>query len=107
QTPLPNVRLVEMHSRLTQAQRTRNSDIFRRSKSAILFSSDVTARGMDFPDVTHVIQIGVARDRESYIHRLGRTARANKTGEGWLILTDLDYKDFRSKLVGLPIEEDS
>lgn len=105
--PLPNVNLVEMHSRLTQAQRTRNSDKFRRSKSAILFSSDVTARGMDFPDVTHVIQIGVPRDRESYVHRLGRTARANKTGEGWTFLTDLEYKDFKTKLHGLPIKEDS
>ncbi|KAK2768282.1 hypothetical protein FQN54_000135 [Arachnomyces sp. PD_36] len=104
---LPGVQIVEMHSRLTQAQRTRNSDQFRRSKSGILFSSDVTARGMDFPNVTHVIQVGVARDRESYVHRLGRTARANKTGEGWILLSDLEYRDFKSKLGDLPIKEDS
>ncbi|WEW54881.1 DEAD-box helicase [Emydomyces testavorans] len=98
---------MEMHSRLTQAQRTNNSNNFRHSTSSILFSSDVTARGMDFPNVTHVIQVGVARDRESYIHRLGRTARANKTGEGWLLLTDAEYNDFRNKLRALPIKEDN
>ncbi|KAI1926073.1 hypothetical protein LOZ12_000500 [Ophidiomyces ophidiicola] len=98
---------MEMHSRLTQGQRTYNSKRFRLAQSAILFSSDVTARGMDFPDVTHVIQVGVARDRDSYIHRLGRTARANKTGKGWILATDTDYRDFNYRLRGLPIEEDN
>lgn len=103
---LPGVEVVEMHSRLSQAQRTRNSAVFRRSKSGILFSSDVTARGMDFPDVTHVIQMGVARDHESYVHRLGRTARAGRTGEGWLFLSDIEHREFQTKLRGLPIKED-
>jgi ATP-dependent RNA helicase MSS116 len=81
--------------------------LFRRSESAILFSSDVTARGMDFPDVTHIIQVGVPRDTETYIHRLGRTARANKTGEGWMLLSDVQYDEFRTRLRRLPIKEDS
>ncbi|KAL1978559.1 hypothetical protein VTN31DRAFT_1418 [Thermomyces dupontii] len=98
--------IFQMHSRLTQNQRTRESDSFRRCRTGILLSSDVTARGMDFPDVTHVIQIGSPRTREAYIHRLGRTARANKEGEGWLFLHDLEYNDVRSKLRDLPIEED-
>lgn len=50
--------ILEIHSRKSQAQRTRASDQFRSSANAILFSSDVTARGMDYPDVTLVIQIG-------------------------------------------------
>ncbi|EEP82303.1 conserved hypothetical protein [Uncinocarpus reesii 1704] len=100
-----NIRSMEMQSRLTQAQRTRYSDMFRRSASAILFSSDVTARGMDFPNVTHVIQVGVARDRESYIHRLGRTARANKTGEGWLLVTDPENRELHQRLRAIPIKE--
>ncbi|EER26689.1 ATP-dependent RNA helicase mss116, mitochondrial precursor, putative [Coccidioides posadasii C735 delta SOWgp] len=100
------IRGIEIHSKLTQAQRTRNSDMFRRAKSAILFSSDVTARGMDFPNVTHVIQVGVPQSRETYIHRLGRTARANKTGEGWILLTDPEYREFKTTLRGLPIQED-
>ncbi|OXV11375.1 hypothetical protein Egran_00862 [Elaphomyces granulatus] len=103
--PLGRMLMLEIHSRLTQGARTRSSDMFRKSRSAILFSSDVTARGMDFPDVTHVIQVGSPRQRESYIHRLGRTARANKTGEGWIFLHQGEFDDFRQKLGDLPISE--
>ncbi|OJJ50044.1 hypothetical protein ASPZODRAFT_89818 [Penicilliopsis zonata CBS 506.65] len=105
--PLGNTAIVEMHSRLTQSRRTSNSEFFRRKEKAILFSSDVTARGMDFPDVTHVIQVGVPRDRPSYIHRLGRTARAKKDGQGWLFIHDGEHSSFNQKLGDLPIEEDA
>lgn len=97
----------QMHSRLTQGQRTRNADTFRRFRSAILLSSDVTARGMDFPDVTHVIQVGKPKDRDSYVHRLGRTARANKTGEGWVLLHRGELRGFDDLLGDLPIEQDN
>jgi ATP-dependent RNA helicase MSS116 len=99
--------MTEMHSRLTQGQRTRNSEKFRFAKKGILFSSDVTARGMDFPNVTHVIQVGMPRDRESYVHRLGRTARANKGGEGWLLTTEAEYQSSAHNLNRLPIEKDA
>ncbi|EEH44545.2 uncharacterized protein PADG_00834 [Paracoccidioides brasiliensis Pb18] len=105
--PLPDFQCFEMHSRLSQEQRTRSSGLFRQASSAMLFSSDVTARGMDFPDVTHVIQIGVPRDRETYIHRLGRTARANKKGEGWIFSLKLESDHIRRQLYGLPIQSDS
>lgn len=104
--PLGRYNVFQMQSRLSQGQRTKSSESFRRSKSSILLSSDVTARGMDFPDVTHVIQIGTPRNRESYIHRLGRTARANKSGEGWILLHDQEYSDFRQKVGDLPIKDD-
>ncbi|EAW07270.1 DEAD/DEAH box helicase [Aspergillus clavatus NRRL 1] len=103
---LRDVRLFEIHSQLTQARRTRSSDHFRASRSAILFSSDVTARGMDFPDVTHVFQFSLPKDRATYIHRLGRTARANKTGEGWLFLHRGELSLFDRQLSGIPIEQD-
>jgi ATP-dependent RNA helicase MSS116, mitochondrial len=99
--------IYQIHSRLSQAARTRSSDRFRKTGSAILFSSDVTARGMDFPDVTHIIQVGSPRERVSYIHRLGRTARANKTGEGWIFLHKGEYRDFQDKVGDLPILEDA
>ncbi|RHZ59016.1 uncharacterized protein CDV56_100917 [Aspergillus thermomutatus] len=104
--PLRSVRVFEIHSQLSQARRTRSSDSFRASKSAILFSSDVTARGMDFPDVTHVFQISIPRDRATYIHRLGRTARANKTGEGWILTHKGELPEFNRRLKGLPINQD-
>ncbi|GIC91551.1 DEAD/DEAH box helicase [Aspergillus udagawae] len=104
--PLRRVRVYEIHSQLSQARRTRSSDFFRAAKSAILFSSDVTARGMDFPDVTHVFQISIPRDRATYIHRLGRTARANKTGEGWVLTHRGEVPEFDRQLEGIPINQD-
>ncbi|KAL1960820.1 hypothetical protein VTO42DRAFT_5803 [Malbranchea cinnamomea] len=106
-TSLLNIPITEMHSRLSQSERTANSQYFRRAVSGLLFSSDVTARGMDFPEVTHVIQVGMPRDRETYIHRLGRTARAKKTGEGWLFVTELEFRSLGHRLQDLRIEPDN
>ncbi|KAF2110670.1 P-loop containing nucleoside triphosphate hydrolase protein [Lophiotrema nucula] len=106
--PLFGMTGYEIHSKLTQQQRTRASEDFRHAKAGILFSSDVTARGMDFPNVTHVIQIGLPRERDSYIHRIGRTGRAGKEGEGWLFLTPIEKHEARKRLHRLPLEnEDS
>ncbi|KAL8298513.1 hypothetical protein RB597_006697 [Gaeumannomyces tritici] len=93
-----------IHSKLDQNQRTRAAENFRRAKSAILVSSDVTARGMDFPNVTHVIQYGLPPQREQYIHRLGRTGRADKAGEGWILVPEFAMNDARRMLGGFPIQ---
>ncbi|QSZ37709.1 hypothetical protein DSL72_008808 [Monilinia vaccinii-corymbosi] len=79
-----------LHSRLTQAKRTRVTDEFRQAKNGILVATDVVARGMDFPSVTNVFQVGIPGDKESYIHRLGRTARAGKEGRGVFIVTEAE-----------------
>lgn len=101
-TRLP--RQYHIHSKLTQRARTTAADSFRAAESAILFSSDVTARGMDFPNVSHVIQIGVPPDRDQYIHRLGRTGRADKGGEGWSIIAKDELHAARNILTDLPIQ---
>lgn len=106
-SPLSNVGVFELHSRLSQGTRTRNADYFRAAQSGILMSSDVSARGMDFPEVTHVIQCCPPRDTATYIHRLGRTGRANKSGEGWILLHPLEMRYFNSRLGDLPIEKDN
>ncbi|KAL8842933.1 MAG: hypothetical protein Q9170_000337 [Blastenia crenularia] len=104
--PLEPARIIEMHARLSQRERTLAADTFRRAKSAIMVSSDVTARGMDFPNVSHVIQMGVPQTRDTYIHRIGRTGRGDKTGEGWLILTPMEAREAAHRLRDLPITED-
>ena len=67
-----------LHSRISQSKRTKISDAFRAAERAILVATDVVARGMDFPNVSTVFQVGLPTDKESYIHRLGRTARAGR-----------------------------
>lgn len=94
----------QIHSDLDQRQRTRVADYFRQATSAILISTDVTARGMDFPNVSHVIQFGVPPSREQYIHRLGRTGRANKPGQGYLVIQKAEIDAARYRLPGLPIK---
>ncbi len=81
--------VVEIHSRKSQSARNAAAERFKRESGIIMFSSDVSARGMDFPDVTRVIQVGLT-DREQYVHRLGRTARAGKAGAGLLVLADFE-----------------
>ena len=105
--PLSGLKAFEIHSKLSQAQRTRAADEFRFSKSGMLFSSDVTARGMDFPNVSHVIQVGLPRERESYIHRLGRTGRAGKEGQGWLFVTPFERDEVNRRLRNIPITVDN
>ena len=77
--------VLEIHSRKSQAQRNKVSDLFREKHSLVMFTSDVSARGMDYPDVTSVIQVGQPADKAQYVHRLGRTARAGKQGSGVLL----------------------
>jgi len=101
--PLGGLRTYEIHAKLSQQQRTRAAEDFRSAKTGVLFSSDVTARGMDFPNVSHVIQVGLPRERDTYIHRLGRTGRAGKEGEGWIILTPLENYELHRRLRDLPL----
>lgn len=96
--PLNPCRIFHMHGKLEQSRRTRESSGFRHAESALMFSSDVTARGMDFPNVSHVIQVGLPRSSDDYVHRIGRTGRAGKPGEGWLILNDDERRDIQRKM---------
>ncbi|KUI63738.1 hypothetical protein VM1G_10506 [Cytospora mali] len=100
---LPKVRT--LHSRMTQSKRSKLTDEYRQAKSGILVATDVVARGMDFPGVTNVIQAGVPMDRESYIHRLGRTARAGANGRGTIILTKAEQGFPATVLKGIDLLE--
>ncbi|XP_050227425.1 probable DEAD-box ATP-dependent RNA helicase 48 [Mercurialis annua] len=94
----------EIHTRKPQLYRTRVSDEFKESKRSILVTSDVSARGMNYPDVTLVIQVGLPTDREQYIHRLGRTGRVGNEGEGILLLAPWENY-FLEELEDLPLNE--
>ncbi|VAH77612.1 unnamed protein product [Triticum turgidum subsp. durum] len=94
----------EIHSRKSQSARTKVSDEFRKSKGLILVSSDVSARGVDYRDVSLVIQVGLPSDRQQYIHRLGRTERKGKEGQGILLLAHWE-KHFLSSVNDLSITD--
>ena len=79
-----------LHSRKTQSYRTRVSNAFRdadaSSAHAILVATDVAARGVDYPGVSLVVQLGAPDSREQFVHRAGRTGRAGAAGEALLVL---------------------
>jgi len=93
----------EIHSRKSQPHRTKAAEAFRTEQCGIVFSSDVLARGLDFPDVTAIIQVGVPSARDQYIHRLGRTGRAGKSGNCLLILHDFE-EYFLKSISDLPVK---
>lgn len=102
-----STQVVEIHAKLDQRTRTFAAETFRRAESGIMLSSDVTARGMDFPNVTHVIQIGIPSSEEQYVHRIGRTARGDKSGEGWLLISSLEAREARDRFRSLPLQADN
>ncbi|CAG8546784.1 20721_t:CDS:2 [Dentiscutata erythropus] len=99
-----DIEVFELHSGKTQEQRTKVSNRFRQSRhDAVLVTSDVSARGVDYPGVTLVVQVGAPSSRDQYIHRLGRTGRAGKEGEGILLLAPFE-KGFINCIDDLPIK---
>lgn len=83
---LPNFPVWQMHSRMSQAQRTRTVEQYKEAQRGVLFASDVVGRGMDFPDIGLVVQCGLTTDSDQYVHRVGRTGRAGKGGRAVMIM---------------------
>lgn len=75
-----------IHGNKTQGQRQRALKNFRENRISILIATDVVARGLDIDDVTHVINYDLPESFETYIHRIGRTGRANNTGTAWTFI---------------------
>ncbi|MEM1273217.1 MAG: DEAD/DEAH box helicase [Pseudomonadota bacterium] len=81
-----------IHGDLDQAHRMRTLDGFRDGSITFLIASDVAARGLDIPDVSHVFNFDVPSHAEDYVHRIGRTGRAGKTGTALTICAKRDEK---------------
>ena len=76
-----------MHGDMKQSQRMNTLKKFKDGKLNYLIATDVAARGIDVEDVTHVINYDLPQDSESYVHRIGRTGRANKEGIAYSLIT--------------------
>ncbi|KGK80778.1 DEAD/DEAH box helicase [Thalassobacter stenotrophicus] len=81
-----------IHGDLDQAQRMRTLDGFREGSLRFLVASDVAARGLDIPDVSHVFNFDLPSHAEDYVHRIGRTGRAGKLGTAFSISVPSDEK---------------
>jgi superfamily II DNA/RNA helicase len=85
-----------IHGDLDQSQRTRTLDGFRAGDLRFLVASDVAARGLDVPSVSHVFNFDVPSHAEDYVHRIGRTGRAGRDGKAMMISTPRDDKNFEA-----------
>jgi len=94
-----------IHGDLDQSQRTRTLEGFRNNELRFLVASDVAARGLDVPSVSHVFNFDVPSHAEDYVHRIGRTGRAGRDGKAMMICAPRDEKNFDAieKLIQRPI----
>jgi superfamily II DNA/RNA helicase len=96
---------VALHGDLDQSARTAALDAFRNGEAKLLIASDVAARGLDIPDVSHVFNFDVPHHADDYVHRIGRTGRAGKTGTAFTIVGPGDGRAVAEieKLIGQSI----
>ena len=81
-----------IHGDLSQVQREKVLQKFRSKKVSVLVATDVAARGIDIDNLTHVVNYSLPQDPESYVHRVGRTGRAGKTGIAITLITPSEYR---------------
>ncbi|MBL8542839.1 MAG: DEAD/DEAH box helicase, partial [Hyphomonadaceae bacterium] len=96
-----------IHGDLDQSLRTKTLDRFRAGDLKILVASDVAARGLDVPDVSHVFNYEPPRSPDDYVHRIGRTGRAGRQGASFTLVAPGDKKSLEAieKLTGNTIEK--
>ncbi len=83
-----------IHGGLSQNKRTKTITSFTDARVDVLVCTDVAARGLHIPDVSHVYNYDLPKDVKSYVHRIGRTARAGKEGKAVNLLSQEDYDNF-------------
>lgn len=102
-----NINCGEMHSDLEQAQRDEIMYKFKSGQTDVLVATDIVARGIDIDDISMVINFDVPRDAEDYVHRIGRTARADRDGVAITFISEADIVYFKQieKLLEKEIEK--
>jgi superfamily II DNA/RNA helicase len=95
-----------LHGDMDQRSRTMMLQSFKDGNLQLLVASDVAARGLDIPDVSHVFNFDVPIHAEDYVHRIGRTGRAGRSGKAFTLVTksDMKFLDSIEKLIGEKIE---
>jgi ATP-dependent RNA helicase RhlE len=95
-----------MHSDRSQRERIEALDGFKSGRYEVLVATDIAARGLDIAGVSHVINYDVPENAEDYVHRIGRTGRAQNTGDAFTLVTEEDVRDARSieRYMGVGVE---
>jgi ATP-dependent RNA helicase DeaD len=91
-----------LHGGKTQSQRDKALAAFAGGRTRILVATNVAARGIDVPNVSHVVNYDIPEDVETYVHRIGRTARAGKEGVAVTLIGDSEVRDFEKIKRTLP-----
>ncbi|MBI5381201.1 MAG: DEAD/DEAH box helicase [Opitutae bacterium] len=101
-----NHRVGVLHADRNQRERIEALEGFKSGKYEVLVATDIAARGLDIQGITHVINYDVPENPEDYVHRIGRTGRATKTGEAFTLVTEETVRDARSieRFIGTTIE---
>jgi superfamily II DNA/RNA helicase len=94
-----------LHGDMDQMSRMATLDAFRDGRITLLAASDVAARGLDIPDVSHIFNFDVPWQADDYVHRIGRTGRAGKEGRSLTIVTPDDIRQLKDieKMLGAPV----
>jgi len=94
-----------LHGDMDQMSRMATLDAFREGRITLLAASDVAARGLDIPDVSHIFNFDVPWQADDYVHRIGRTGRAGKEGRSLTIVTVEDIRQLKDieKMLGAPV----
>ncbi|HYA70105.1 MAG TPA: DEAD/DEAH box helicase [Thermoplasmata archaeon] len=94
-----------IHGNRSQSQRVRALEAFRTGEFRVLVATDIAARGVDVKDVSHVVNFDVPHEPETYVHRVGRTARAQQRGDAFTLVTPEEEGDLAriEKLIGMTI----
>lgn len=85
-----------LHGDMRQGERDRMMASFKAGDVDVLVATNVAARGLDIPDVTHVFNVDVPQNAEEYVHRIGRTARAGKAGTAVTFVSEWDYEEWEA-----------
>jgi superfamily II DNA/RNA helicase len=97
---------VAMHGDLSQGQRERALDRFSSGRAAVLVATDVAARGLDVDGITHVVNFDPPHDGDNYVHRVGRTARAGRSGLGTTLVMPDQEDEVGTWAARLGLEEE-
>ncbi|MFM1850409.1 MAG: hypothetical protein RIS54_93 [Verrucomicrobiota bacterium] len=95
-----------LHSDRSQRERVEALEGFKTGKFELLVATDIAARGLDIAGVSHVVNYDVPENAEDYVHRIGRTGRAQNTGDAFTLVTEDDVRDARSieRYMGVGVE---